>query len=83
MHGEEQLTTRILVPVVYPWNTGKSPGGSSGGSGAAVAANMSFASLGTDTMGSIRVPSAACGIVGLKPTHGRVSKYGSFHWLGR
>ncbi|MBW4838275.1 MAG: Asp-tRNA(Asn)/Glu-tRNA(Gln) amidotransferase GatCAB subunit A, partial [Paenibacillaceae bacterium] len=49
-----------------------------GGSGAAVAADMSFASLGTDTAGSIRIPASICGIVGLKPTHGRVSKHGCF-----
>ncbi|WP_029267802.1 amidase [Virgibacillus alimentarius] len=61
-----------------PWDPEKIPGGSSGGSGAAVAADMSVASLGTDTAGSIRIPSSACGIVGLKPTHGRVSKYGCF-----
>ncbi|KKB34319.1 amidase [Bacillus thermotolerans] len=61
-----------------PWDLEKIPGGSSGGSGAAVAADMSVASLGTDTAGSIRIPSSACGIVGLKPTHGRVSKYGCF-----
>ncbi|GAB3055692.1 amidase [Virgibacillus ainsalahensis] len=61
-----------------PWNPEKIPGGSSGGSGAAVASDMSIASLGTDTAGSIRIPSSACGIVGLKPTHGRVSKYGCF-----
>ncbi|QQK76484.1 amidase [Salicibibacter cibarius] len=61
-----------------PWNTRKIPGGSSGGSGAAVAADMSVATLGTDTAGSIRIPSSVCGIVGLKPTHGRVSKYGCF-----
>lgn len=61
-----------------PWDTTKVPGGSSGGSGAAVAADMTFATLGTDTAGSIRIPSAACGIVGLKPTHGRVSKFGCF-----
>ena len=61
-----------------PWDPRKIPGGSSGGSGAAVAADMTFASLGTDTAGSIRIPSAACGIVGLKPTHGRVSKFGCF-----
>ncbi|MCG7439400.1 amidase [Corynebacterium freneyi] len=61
-----------------PWNPDKVPGGSSGGSGAAVAADMSFTTLGTDTAGSIRIPSAACGLVGLKPTHGRVAKYGCF-----
>lgn len=61
-----------------PWDLGKIPGGSSGGSGAAVAADMTIASLGTDTGGSIRIPSSSCGIVGLKPTHGRISKHGCF-----
>ncbi|MCG7277869.1 amidase [Corynebacterium imitans] len=61
-----------------PWNLEKTPGGSSGGSGAAVAADMTFTTLGTDTAGSIRIPSAACGVVGLKPTHGRVAKFGCF-----
>lgn len=65
-------------PVANPWNTDKIPGGSSGGSGAAVASNATFATLGTDTAGSIRIPSAACGIVGLKPTHGRVPKDGCY-----
>jgi aspartyl-tRNA(Asn)/glutamyl-tRNA(Gln) amidotransferase subunit A len=65
-------------PTRNPWNLEKIPGGSSGGSGAAVAADLTIASLGTDTGGSIRMPAAACGIVGLKPTHGRVSKYGCF-----
>lgn len=65
-------------PVRNPWDTAKIPGGSSGGSAAAVAAHMTYASLGTDTAGSIRIPSAACGIVGLKPTHGRVPKDGCF-----
>jgi len=64
--------------VKNPWDLDKIPGGSSGGSGAAVAAGSSVASLGTDTAGSIRIPSSACGIVGLKPTHGRVSKYGCY-----
>ncbi|WP_350302165.1 amidase [Peribacillus frigoritolerans] len=61
-----------------PWDLEKIPGGSSGGSGAAIAADMCVATLGTDTAGSIRIPSSACGIIGLKPTHGRVSKYGCF-----
>lgn len=65
-------------PCRNPWDLEKIPGGSSGGSGAAVAADMTIASLGTDTGGSIRIPSAVCGIVGLKPTHGRVSKHGVF-----
>lgn len=64
--------------VKNPWNLEKIPGGSSGGSGAAVAAGSSVASLGTDTAGSIRIPSSACGIVGLKQTHGLVSKYGVY-----
>lgn len=61
-----------------PWNPEKVPGGSSGGSGAAVASHSTYLTLGTDTAGSIRIPSSACGIVGLKPTHGRVSKFGVY-----
>ncbi len=74
--GGRPSTEPPFPPALNPWNTGRITGGSSSGSGAAVAAGLCLGALGTDAGGSIRLPAAFCGIAGLKPTIGRVGAYG-------
>ena len=75
-HTHEFALGAITPTTRNPWGKNRIPGGSSGGSGAAVAAGVCLGAIGTDTSGSIRIPASVCGTVGLKPTFGRVSRFG-------
>src|SRR5690606_20651964 len=81
-HTHEFAYGIVTPTTANPWNLEHMPGGSSGGSGATVAALGCFMAMGTDTGGSIRIPAAVCGTVGIKPTSGRVSRFGvaSLSW---
>jgi len=76
LNTQEFALGNATMPTVNPWNTAHTPGGSSGGSAAALSSRFVLAASGSDTAGSIRIPSSACGVVGLKPTYGRVSRHG-------